>query len=195
MRRGAIFTKRFLTDGPAAIILLKGQAAFAAEGNDSDMYCKNCGAELNDLYVVCVMCRKGKGFGNKYCAYCGEALPHPGADRCAACGKPTGPEDPKNPITPDKKRFSPVAAFLISAIIPGMAQACNGQFLKGIGIFLVYAVLNLWHSDVLLGIVSMHAIYLNLVVQGIYALIAAADAALGARKLQEGKAMGKYEFF
>ena len=46
-----------------------------------EQYCRNCGALLNDRYPVCIMCRKSKGVGDKFCAFCGEELPEPGAKK------------------------------------------------------------------------------------------------------------------
>jgi TM2 domain-containing membrane protein YozV len=149
------------------------------------MYCKNCGAELSDRYLVCVMCRKGKGVGDRYCAFCGAELSHPGAEKCDACGHLTGPEDPKKPITPDKMRFSPIFSAIISLIMPGMAQACNGQLVKGVLIFVCYVLLNGFTSGGIAG----------LVIQGIYAVVAAFEAARIAMKLRDGTAVGKFEFF
>ena len=157
----------------------------SGKGTIYDMYCKNCGAELNDRHVVCIICRKGKGVGNQYCAFCGEKLAQPGAAKCDACGHLTGPEDPNKPVTPDKMRFSPFAAALISAIMPGMGQACNGQLVKGILIFIAYVLLNGFTSGGVSG----------LVIQGTYAVIAAVDSFCMSKKLKNETAVGKYEFF
>ena len=108
------------------------------------MYCRNCGADLSmqDRYPVCIICRKGKGRGDKYCAYCGAELSAPGAERCDACGRLTGPEDPKKPITPEMARFRPIYAALLSLVMPGMGQAMNYQLVKGVVVFLAYVLLN-----------------------------------------------------
>ena len=49
------------------------------------MYCKNCGALLNDNQSVCLDCGVRVGNGNKYCQYCGCAV-HPEQDICLSCG-------------------------------------------------------------------------------------------------------------
>ena len=149
------------------------------------MYCKNCGALLNDRYVVCILCRKGKGKGNRYCAFCGEELDHPGAERCEKCGKLTGPEDPKKPITPDMLRFEPGFALVLSLIIPGMGQAMNYQFFKGILLFIAYVFLN--------GLTAGPKY--ALVIQAVYAVAAAADAFCVARRLKNGESVSRWQFF
>lgn len=49
------------------------------------MYCKNCGAELNENAVVCTKCGVLVGEGNKFCPNCG-AEPDPLAVICVKCG-------------------------------------------------------------------------------------------------------------
>lgn len=149
------------------------------------MYCKNCGAELGDRYVVCIVCRKGKGVGDKYCAFCGHEYAVPGTEVCEECGKSSKPTDPNKPITPDKLRFTPVPAFIISALVPGFGAAFNGQMMKGILIFIAYVFLNSLTSGPKWG----------LFVQGAYALAAAFDSFRIAQKLKDEQSVGKFEFF
>ena len=49
------------------------------------MYCKNCGALMNDNASVCVKCGCAKGTGTSYCPNCGNAVA-PGAAVCLNCG-------------------------------------------------------------------------------------------------------------
>lgn len=49
------------------------------------MYCKNCGATMNDNAAVCVQCGCQKGAGNSFCPNCGNATA-PGAAVCLNCG-------------------------------------------------------------------------------------------------------------
>ncbi len=49
------------------------------------MYCKTCGAEMNDNQIVCLKCGCGVGTGTKYCANCGGEL-MPNAIACMKCG-------------------------------------------------------------------------------------------------------------
>lgn len=49
------------------------------------MYCKNCGAELNENQAVCLKCGSKVGSGNKHCANCGKEV-DPNAAFCLNCG-------------------------------------------------------------------------------------------------------------
>lgn len=54
------------------------------------MYCKNCGAEINENAVACMSCGFAKGTGTKFCANCGGEL-NPGAAICTNCGAAAKP--------------------------------------------------------------------------------------------------------
>lgn|GEM_PF-2126387 len=150
-----------------------------------EQYCKNCGAALNDRYPVCIMCRKGKGVGDKYCAYCGAELPAPGAESCAACGMRTEPADPAKPITPEKARFGPLSAGIVSLVMPGMGQAMNFQLVKGIVIFFAYVIFTGFTSG------PQYGLYL----QAVWHVLAALDAYRIANRLKEGESVGKWQWF
>lgn len=49
------------------------------------MFCKNCGAEINENAVACMACGFAKGDGVKFCANCGKEI-NPGAAICTNCG-------------------------------------------------------------------------------------------------------------
>ncbi len=49
------------------------------------MFCKNCGAEMNENAVACMSCGFAKGTGNKFCSNCGKEI-NPGAAICTSCG-------------------------------------------------------------------------------------------------------------
>ena len=49
------------------------------------MYCKNCGAEINENAVACMTCGFAKGSGEKFCSNCGSEI-NPGAIICTKCG-------------------------------------------------------------------------------------------------------------
>ena len=49
------------------------------------MYCKNCGAEMNDVQDVCLKCGVRKGNGTAYCQNCGSQVLS-GAEFCLGCG-------------------------------------------------------------------------------------------------------------
>ncbi len=49
------------------------------------MFCRNCGAEINENAVACMNCGFAKGTGEKFCATCGKEV-NPGAAVCVNCG-------------------------------------------------------------------------------------------------------------
>ena len=49
------------------------------------MFCRNCGAEINENAVACMSCGFAKGTGEKFCATCGKEV-NPGAAVCVNCG-------------------------------------------------------------------------------------------------------------
>lgn len=52
------------------------------------MYCKNCGAEMNDNQAICLKCGVKAGEGTLFCANCGKPLAE-NADVCLSCGVAT----------------------------------------------------------------------------------------------------------
>lgn len=71
------------------------------------MYCRNCGAQLNEGAVVCLNCGVSAGAGNKFCPHCG-AQPDPLAVICVKCGRQLSKQGPRNsrPNTPaDRSTF------------------------------------------------------------------------------------------
>ncbi len=69
------------------------------------MFCKNCGAQLNENAAFCVTCGVAVGQGSTRCGNCGAAVA-PGAAVCLNCGvaletngvKPAGTAVPKSKI-------------------------------------------------------------------------------------------------
>ena len=49
------------------------------------MFCRNCGAEINENAAACMSCGFAKGTGEKFCATCGKEV-NPGAAVCVNCG-------------------------------------------------------------------------------------------------------------
>ena len=49
------------------------------------MFCKNCGAQLNDNAAFCVKCGCAKGNGNSFCPNCGKPV-NPQQAVCLNCG-------------------------------------------------------------------------------------------------------------
>lgn len=53
------------------------------------MFCKNCGAQLNDGAAFCVTCGTAVGQGTSHCGNCGSQVA-PGAAVCLNCGAAVG---------------------------------------------------------------------------------------------------------
>lgn len=49
------------------------------------LYCKNCGAEMNDNQDICIKCGVKKGVGTAFCANCGQTMQE-GSEVCLSCG-------------------------------------------------------------------------------------------------------------
>ena len=66
------------------------------------MYCKTCGAEMNDNQVLCLKCGCAVGSGKDYCANCGSELTD-GNFACMKCGVAAdynpGHKDCTQPVT------------------------------------------------------------------------------------------------
>ena len=70
------------------------------------MFCKNCGAQLNENAAFCVTCGAAVGQGSAHCSNCGGTVA-PGAAVCLNCGaalgangvKPAGTGAPKSKIS------------------------------------------------------------------------------------------------
>ena len=50
-----------------------------------EMFCRNCGKEIDEQAAICVGCGYKNGDGNKYCFHCGEKVDE-GASVCLKCG-------------------------------------------------------------------------------------------------------------
>ncbi len=60
------------------------------------MFCKNCGAQMNENAAFCVTCGAAAGQGTGYCGNCGNATA-PGAAVCLNCGAALA----NGPVTPN----------------------------------------------------------------------------------------------
>ena len=76
------------------------------------MYCKNCGAVMEDSAGFCTGCGFQKGTGQKFCPNCGKEV-IPGAVACPACGCAlTGPASGE----PKSKLAAVLLAFFLGGI-------------------------------------------------------------------------------
>ena len=49
------------------------------------MFCRNCGAEMNENQAICLKCGVKANQGNAFCPNCGNQVA-PGAEVCMSCG-------------------------------------------------------------------------------------------------------------
>lgn len=76
------------------------------------MYCKNCGAMLNENAVACMNCGFAKGTGENFCGNCGAQI-NPGAAICVNCGAAV-----KGPASGEAK--SKLVAVLLAFFLGGI---------------------------------------------------------------------------
>lgn len=81
------------------------------------MFCKNCGAELNENAVACMTCGFAKGTGEKFCHNCGAEI-NPGAAICVKCGAAVKPVNAANGAVGEQKSklVAVLLAFFIGSI-------------------------------------------------------------------------------
>ena len=70
------------------------------------MFCKNCGAEMDNNAAVCVKCGVASGSGHSFCENCGQPLTA-GADFCVNCGAKTSEQ-----INPAEQKSKLAAGLL-----------------------------------------------------------------------------------
>lgn len=84
------------------------------------MFCKNCGAPMDNNAVVCVKCGCQRGVGVNFCPNCGQATT-PGAAVCVHCGVALTYAAAPNytaPAVPGQK--SKIAAGLLGIFLGGL---------------------------------------------------------------------------
>lgn len=86
------------------------------------MFCKNCGAQLNENAAFCVTCGAVAGQGSAHCGNCGGAVA-PGAAVCLNCGAALGANGAK-----------PAGAAGTGAPKSKIAAGLLGIFLGGFGV-------------------------------------------------------------
>ena len=79
------------------------------------MFCKNCGAEINENAAVCLNCGFAKGTGDKFCAVCGKEV-NPGAVICTTCGAPIAPAQAVAQEGAKSKLVAVLLAFFFGSI-------------------------------------------------------------------------------
>ncbi|MCM1227507.1 MAG: TM2 domain-containing protein [Clostridium sp.] len=93
------------------------------------MYCKNCGAEVNENAAACLSCGANPKVGNKYCANCGKEV-NQNQVVCLSCGaKISG-----NGGSQDFGNYSKVTMALVCFFLGGLGihNFMLGETKKGI---------------------------------------------------------------
>ncbi|MCI8501490.1 MAG: TM2 domain-containing protein [Oscillospiraceae bacterium] len=82
------------------------------------MFCKNCGAQMNENAAFCVTCGAAAGQGTSHCANCGNEVA-PGAAVCLKCGAAVmnGPVAPNGAPVGTGAPKSKIAAGLLGIFL------------------------------------------------------------------------------
>ena len=92
------------------------------------MFCKNCGAQLNENAAFCVNCGVAAGQGNAYCSNCGNTVA-PNAAVCLKCGAALGMQGMQG---------NSAAGIVTGAQKSKIAAGLLGVFLGGFGVHNFY---------------------------------------------------------
>jgi len=122
------------------------------------------------------------------CPYCSNPVP-PGVNNCPSCGAAVSqpqqaapaqpfPQNMQRPIPSVQKSVG--TAQILACLIPGLGQIYNGQVVKGIVIILANIIL----ASATFGISGI-----------VILILAVIDAGNIAKKLNEGRTVGEWEFF
>lgn len=142
------------------------------------MYCTSCGEAISNHAEVCPKCGVRQYKLKNYCQSCGATVQEY-QDVCLTCGTRLqgGNANANGPVDTS---VNPILMGLVSFLIVGLAQIIMGQVGKGVAILI---------GSIILGIITF----------GMSAFIttplAVVDAVLIAKKKQQGKRVGEWEFF
>lgn len=104
------------------------------------MFCRNCGAQLNDQAAVCVTCGAATGSGNKFCNNCGSGV-DPAAAVCLKCGVALAGRVAGGPGTQKSKLVAGLLGVFVGGL--GIHRFYLGYNLIGVIQLLVTVVLGI----------------------------------------------------
>ena len=139
------------------------------------MHCTNCSEQISDLAEICPKCGVRPYVTKNFCHSCGVSVNN-NQEMCISCG--TRLKEIKKTQTIDST--NPAIMGLLSFSLVGLGQMIMGQVTKGIVMLIGALILGFLHSDYLL--------YLQ-------HLLALSMLKLIAKKKQQGKQIGEWEFF
>lgn len=96
------------------------------------MFCRNCGAQMNDYQAVCLKCGVEKDTGNSFCPNCGKEVTAKAAI-CLSCGISLKSENSKNSgnyLNGQDKIIMALVCFFLGGL--GIHNFMMGETKKGI---------------------------------------------------------------
>lgn len=139
------------------------------------MYCTNCSENISESAEICPSCGVRQHITKNFCNSCGLSV-NDNQAMCTNCGTMLK-ETNKTQVVDST---SPAIMGFLSFLIYGLGQIVMGQVSKGIVMLIIFYALTLFTF----GLASLILTPLCMV-----------DAILIARKKQQGKQIGKWEFF
>ncbi|MCK9222715.1 MAG: zinc-ribbon domain-containing protein [Limnochordia bacterium] len=141
------------------------------------MFCTNCGKEISPRAEYCPHCGFHPKKHRNFCANCGVTTTE-AQELCLQCGCLLGQSGTAR--VESSTALQPWVAALLSFFINGLGQIILGQVHKGVAM--------LFGALIFGGITGGIGI-------PIYAICVSLDAYLIAKKINEGQAVGRWEFF
>lgn len=139
------------------------------------MHCTNCSEQISDLAEICPKCGVRPHVTKNFCHSCGSSV-NSNQAMCINCGVQL------KEINKTQNADSPNPAImgLLSFLITGLGQMVMGQVAKGI-VMLIGSIILAFFT---LGLSSIITIAISII-----------DAVLIAKKKQQGRQVGEWEFF
>ena len=139
------------------------------------MHCTNCSEQISNLAEICPKCGVRPHVTKNFCHSCGSSV-NSNQAMCINCGVQL------KEINKTQNGDSPNPAImgLLSFLITGLGQMVMGQVAKGI-VMLIGSIILAFFT---LGLSSLITIAISII-----------DAVLIAKKKQQGRQVGEWEFF
>lgn len=151
--------------------------------NSKQIYCTNCGKEINEAAEICTSCGVRQGKTIKHCYSCGNEI-GPNQELCLNCG--VNPRKLKRPNALTKEAASSetvnvTVAAIVGALIPGLPPILwYGQKTKGIVLIIAPII-----CGILLPVLSNIA----------FCVLGAMDAYQLGKRINQGESLGEWTFF